>query len=396
MIISNQSISDDDTSSNAMLKQQVLSKAKRRKTKMMPKMTVLAAYFGVFVLIVSVIAVGYQTPQPAGTTPVANAVQAPTSSPVSSSTPSVDEIVANDVASNLAEQTNMTVATNVANLSVSLAAKTELSQTDDSAIVKPQIVQPTASSREITNYTAKPGDSVAAIAASYGLTTDTVRWANNIVADSVPAGKVLTIPPVDGVVYTVKSGDTPDSIAGTYAANKDRIVSFNDLEISGIKPGVRIMVPGGTLPENQRPGYQAPASRVTSSYGGTSGYRVSSNIAGMRSGSVGNKYAWGYCTWYAYERRAQMGLSTGSYWGNAKTWALYARAEGYPVSRTPTVGAILVETSGYYGHVAVVESVGPNGDIVVSEMNNAAYGGFGVVSRRTITAGQATAYTYIK
>ena len=116
----------------------------------------------------------------------------------------------------------------------------------------------------------------------------------------------------------------------------------------------------------------------------------------MRSGSVGNKYAWGYCTWYAYERRAQMGLSTGSYWGNAKTWALYARADGYPVSRTPTVGAILVDQSGYYGHVAVVESVAPNGDIVVSEMNNAAYGGFGIVSRRTITAGQAGVYQYIK
>lgn len=359
-------------------------------------MTVLAAYFGVFILIVSVIAVGYQTPQPAGTSPVANAVQAPTSSPVSSSAPSVDELVANDVASNLAEQTNMPVATNVANLSVSLAAKTELAQTDDTAIVKPQIVQPTASSREITNYTTKAGDSVASIATEYGLTTDTVRWANNLVADAVPAGKVLTIPPVDGVVYTVKSGDTPDSVAGAYAANKDRVVSFNDLEISGLKPGSRIVIPGGTLPEDQRPGYQAPVSRATSSYGGTTGYRVSSNIAGMRSGSVGNKYAWGYCTWYAYERRAQMGLSTGSYWGNAKTWALYARSEGYPVSRTPTVGAILVDSAGYYGHVAVVESVAPNGDIVVSEMNNAAYGGFGVVSRRTITAGQAGVYQYIK
>lgn len=383
-------------SSNAALKQQVISKAKRRKTKTMPKMTVLAAYFGVFVLIVSTIAVGYQTPQPAGTSPVANAVQAPTASPVSSSAPSVDELVANDVASNLAEQTNMSIATNVANLSVSLAAKTELAQTDDSAIVKPQIVQPTVSSREIVSYTAKAGDTISSIAANYSLSPDTLRWANNVVADSVTVGKVLTVPPVDGVVYTVKAGDTPDSVAGTYAANKDRIVSFNDLEISGLQPGSRIVIPGGTLPEDQRPGYQAPVSRATSSYGGTSGYRVSSNIAGMRSGSVGNKYAWGYCTWYAYERRAQMGLSTGSYWGNARTWAAYARADGYVVSRTPTIGAILVDTAGYYGHVAVVESVSPNGDIVVSEMNNAAYGGFGVVSRRTITAGQAGVYQYIK
>ena len=361
-------------------------------------MTVLTAYFGVFIIVVSVISVGYQAPQQTGVaTPVANVVESPTTTPASTEKPSVDELVATNVAANLAEQTNMSVASNVANLSVSLAAKSELSQTNDSAIVKPQIVQPTATSREITSYTVKEGDTVSTIAASYGISPDTVRWANNLAADSVAAGKVLTIPPVDGVIYTVKAGDTPDSIAGTYSANKDRIISFNDLEISGLQPGTKIVVPSGSLPEDQRPGYQAPLTRsATGSYGGTSGYRVNSEISKMRSGSAGNKYAWGYCTWYAYERRAQMGLSTGSYWGNANTWALYARADGYPVSNQPTVGAILVDRAGYYGHVAVVESVGPNGDIVVSEMNNSAYGGFGVVSRRTITAGQATVYQYIR
>lgn len=363
-------------------------------------MTVLTAYFGVFILVVSVISVGYQAPQQAGvTSPVANVVESPTATPSSTEKPSVDELVATNVAANLAEQTNMPVASNVANLSVSLAAKSELAQTNDTAIVKPQIVQPTATTREITNYTVKEGDTVSSIATSHGLTSETVRWANNLAADSVSAGKVLTIPPVDGVIYTVKSGDTPDSIAGTYSASRDRIISFNDLEISGLQPGSKIVVPSGSLPEDQRPGYQAPLSRsatATSNYGGSSGYRVNSSIAGMRSGSAGNKYAWGYCTWYAYERRAQMGLSTGSFWGNANTWALFARADGYPVSNQPSVGAILVDRAGYYGHVAVVESVAPNGDIVVSEMNNAAYGGFGIVSRRTITAGQAAVYQYIR
>lgn len=360
-------------------------------------MTVLAAYFGVFILVVSVISVGYQSPKQTGiAAPVANVVDTPTATPVSTEKPSVDELVATDVAANLAEQTNMPIATNVANLSVSLAAKSELAQTNDTAIVKPQIVQPTATTREITTYTAKEGDTATSIAASYGLTPETVRWANNLATDSVSAGKVLTIPPVDGVIYTVKSGDTPDSIAGTYSANKDRIVSFNDLEISGLKPGSKIVIPSGSLSEDQRPGYQAPVTRTTSAYGGTTGYRVNSNISGMRSGSAGNKYAWGYCTWYAYERRAQMGLTTGSYWGNANTWAIYARGEGYTVSNQPTVGAILVDRAGFYGHVAIVESVSPNGDITVSEMNNAAYGGFGIVSRRGITAGQASVYQYIK
>lgn len=361
-------------------------------------MTVFAAYGGVFALIVSIIAVGYQPPQQTSlSSVVANAsTQTPVATPATIDKPSVDEVVATDVAAKLAEETNMPVAANVANLSISLAAKTQLAQTNDSAIVKPQIVQPTASSREITTYVTKAGDTVQSIAASHGITADTLRWANNLSTDNLSAGRNLVVPPIDGVVYTVKSGDTPESVAKTYSASKDRIVSFNDLELSGMTAGAKIVIPGGILPENQRPGYQAPTSAPTAvSYGnqGTmSGYRVKSGISGV---SAGNKYAWGNCTWYAYERRQQMGNPVGSYWGNAKTWAYYAQQDGFLVNRTPTVGAVLVDTSGYYGHVAVVESVSSNGSITISEMNNYAYGGFGIVNRRDISAGQASAYLYI-
>jgi surface antigen len=356
-------------------------------------MTVFAAYGGVFALIVSVIAVGYQPPQPnAASGAVANAaVQAPQASPEVSDNPSVDELVATDVASHLAEQTNMSVATNVANLSISLAAKDELAQTSDTAIVKPQVVQATMSSRDVTAYVVKQGDTVQSIATLYNLRPETIRWANNLATDVLTAGRKLVIPPVDGVVYTVKAGDTPDTLAGTFGVNKDRIISFNDLEISGMKAGTKIVVPGGSLPENMRPGYQAPTSRPTP-FGSGVGYRVNSGIAGV---SAGNKYAWGNCTWYAYERRVQLGLPVGSYWGNANTWAIYARQDGFLVNRTPVAGAILVDTAGGFGHVAVVESVASNGDITISEMNNYAYGGFGQVDRRTISAGQAAAYTYI-
>ncbi len=400
MIISNQSASDDDLSSNDRLRKQVLSRGKRRKTKTLPKLTVFAAYGGVFALIISVIAVGYQPPQPstAGVSIANAATQTPVATPnTSTDAPSVDERVATDIAANLAEQTNMPVSNYVANMSVSLAAKSDLAQTSDSAIVKPQIVQATVSSRDITTYVTLAGDTVQSVAAAHSLNPDTVRWANNLSSDSLSAGQSLAIPPIDGVVYTVKTGDTPDTLASTYAANKDRIISFNDLEISGLAPGSKVVIPGGTLPENQRPGYQAPKSRAyttnpVGNYSGGTGYRVNSGIAGV---SAGNKYAWGNCTWYAYERRVQMGHPVGSYWGNAKTWAYYARSDGYLVDRSPAAGAVLVDGSGYFGHVAVVESVAANGDITISEMNNYAYGGFGTVDRRTISAGQAGAYQYI-
>ncbi len=62
----------------------------------------------------------------------------------------------------------------------------------------------------------------------------------------------------------------------------------------------------------------------------------------------------------------------------------------------PTAGSILVDQAGYFGHVAVVERVLGNGDIVITEMNNYAYGGYNIVNDRTISAGQASAYQYIE
>jgi len=290
----------------------------------------------------------------------------------------------------------MPVANNVANMSMSLAAKTELAQTSEQAISKPQIIQPTAASREISTYTTKQGDTVQSVATLHNLTPDTIRWANNLSADALDAGKNLTIPPIDGVVYTLKAGDTADSIASTYKADKNRIISFNDMELNGVTAGQKIVVPGGIMPEDQRPGYQAPVrgslgTTPSSSAVGT-GYRVNSNIAGA---SAGNRYAWGNCTWYAYERRLQMGRPVGSFWGNANTWGVYARSAGYVVNKTPARGAVLVDTAGYFGHVAVVEDVAADGTVTISEMNNYAYGGFGIVNKRTISAGQAAAYQYI-
>lgn len=391
-IIRNQVVSVDSLSMRGRLGTSFLKQTQHRKTNQRPKKTVIAAYIGVFAFVISIIAVGYQPPQPAkSNSSVSSVAVSPQDASSLPDKPSVDELVATDVASKLAEATNMAIATNVANLSVSLAAKDELAQTNDSAIVKPQVVQPTASRREMTNYVAKTGDTVTKVAADFGLKTETVRWANNLASDALTVGRTLVIPPIDGVVYTVRAGDTVDSLAGSYATNKERIVSFNDLEISGLQPGSKIIIPGGVLPENQRPGYQAPTSRPTP-YSGGYGYRVNSGIGGT---SAGNRYAWGNCTWYAYERRAALGMPVGSFWGNANTWAYYARQDGYLVDRSPSFGAVLVDTSGGFGHVAVVESVGSNGDIVVSEMNNYAYGGFGVTDRRTISAGQAAAYWYI-
>lgn len=353
----------------------------------MPKTTTIAAYAGVFLLIMSVVAVNYQPPQ--RTDAVANAASTPVNGNTPAAQPSVDQLVATNIAAGIAERAELPIATNVANLSVSLSAESELAQTESDIISKPQIVQPTADSRTIRQYTAKAGDTVQSVASQFGIAPSTVKWANNLASDAIEQGKVLTIPPVDGVLYVVKNGDTIESIASKYQADKDRIIAFNDLELGGLTPGKSIILPGGVLPESERPGYVAPRRGASQgAYNG--GYStINSQIA---RASAGNRYAYGNCTWYAYERRAQLGRPVGSFWGNAATWASYARAAGYLVNNTPAVGAVM-QNGGGYGHVAIVEAVNADGSITVSEMNYA--GNFNRVTSRTVSAGTAAGFNYI-
>lgn len=92
-------------------------------------------------------------------------------------------------------------------------------------------------------------------------------------------------------------------------------------------------------------------------------------------GTYRNNYAWGNCTWYVASRRP-----VPSNWGNARTWYPRAAAAGWKVGSAPAVGAIAATSAGYFGHVALVEQVSPDGtQVLVSEMN---YRGLGIRSSR--------------
>lgn len=130
--------------------------------------------------------------------------------------------------------------------------------------------------------------------------------------------------------------------------------------------------------------YRAPANPPSQSHSGGS----SSSNPGFSSGDSGNAYPWGQCTWWAYERRHQLGLPAGSYFGNGGQWANSARAHGYRVDQSPSVGAVIVFAPGQdgadpvYGHVAIVEAVYGN-RVLISESN---VRGLGVISNRTLYA----------
>lgn len=271
-----------------------------------------------------------------------------------------------------------------------------MSQPDASTISKPQLVGVDNGVRSVISYSVADGDTIDSIATKFNLSKQTIKWANNMTSDSLTVGSKLKIPPVDGVLYTVKAGDTIDSIAKKYDVDKTRLVLYNDLDLGGLKAGDQIILPAGVLPNNERPGYVAPVVTFSSYVGQGTGF--GGRTWYIKTGTAtlaGNTYAHGNCTAYAYDRRVEMGLPVSNQWGNAVTWAARAASEGLKVDRTPSVGAIM-QNGGGFGHVAIVESVLPNGDVSVSEMNAyVAGGGYNVVSGRIILAANAGQYLYI-
>jgi N-acetylmuramoyl-L-alanine amidase len=314
---------------------------------------------------------------------------------------SVDDATALQIAGNMALHADLPIAANITNRSTSLQMESIVNRNNAAMISKPLGLMPTTDDRSIISYIVKDGDTVQSVADQYKITPQTVKWANNLTADSLEIGSTLTLPPIDGILYTIKDGDTIESIAAKYKSDAALVTTFNDLELSGIKNDQRIILPNGELPVEEQPGYVAPVvvapTGTSVSASGTSS--LVNGYSPVVATASGNAYAFGNCTSWAYERRAQLGHPVGSYWGNGATWDSSARASGYVVDKNPTVGAVyqmpaFVDAyTGAYGHVGIVEAVNPDGSIYISEMNYA--GNFNVVTYRTIPATQVALYNYI-
>jgi surface antigen len=236
-------------------------------------------------------------------------------------------------------------------------------------------------------YTVEEGDTVSGIAAQYHITTNTILWANDIDnVNQIKPGDKIFILPTSGVSHTVKAGETLDAIAKKYKADKDKIIAFNDLPADGsVTEGEEIVIPGGEkeLPQSTTSSTSTLRRQYATPQGGTpavSGWKKLEGKAG-----AGHRFPYGYCTWYVAQRRYV------PWGGNAGTWLYHAKAAGYLTGKTPRVGAILVTAESWWGHVAIVESVG-GGSITISEMN---YAHWGKTDRRTLSTSSRVIKGYI-
>lgn len=301
---------------------------------------------------------------------------------------SVDQLSELYVVADLSDALGLASASDVANNYVLTTSMYEAGQTSAGKTEKPNIVDLPGDDRGVKEYIVGEGETMDAIAAKYGLTTDQIRWSNGLKTTAVATGMKLYIPTKPGIVYVVKANDTIDSIVSRYGGNADEIIALNDLEVSGIAEGMRILIKDGTLPTTERPEYVAPVTQYYYTYLGNTLSRQNIQILGKRYG-LGGPYVAGQCTQWAWYNRQDLPSTL----GNANTWAVRAAAAGYVVNHTPSVGAIFQTTAGWYGHVGYVEALNGDGSITVTEMNYN-YKSFQVI-RSVIPASTVGNFNYI-
>lgn len=100
----------------------------------------------------------------------------------------------------------------------------------------------------ISLYEVKKGDTLSTVADLFGVSKNTIIWANDLNSQTLNLGDTLIILPMTGIRHTVKKGDTISTIAKKYKADADDIAKFNGIAADAtLSIGDIILVPEGEL-----------------------------------------------------------------------------------------------------------------------------------------------------
>jgi surface antigen len=122
-------------------------------------------------------------------------------------------------------------------------------------------------------------------------------------------------------------------------------------------------------------------------------------VSGPPAGSYapGNHFYWGQCTYWAAMRYNQLTGLWIPWIGNAAQWSYEAGLYKWVVSSTPKLHSVIVlqpfvQGSGYYGHVAIVEKINPDGSVYTSNWNWS--GHWGMETFETFYPGSGVSFVY--
>lgn len=193
------------------------------------------------------------------------------------------------------------------------------------------------------------------LAEKFGISTLTLRNANNLETSTLKVGQVLVILPGNGRLIKTDSHESLEEVAKHYKTSTDQLIADNALTDATSIPEM-LFCYNCALPEQHYAVASVKIEKIITPEASVPP-TPEDNIAG------GNTFPEGFCTFYVAKK---MLIKFG---GDAKYWLTNAKKAGYKTGSAPIRGSAVVTTEHpVWGHVAYVEQV--KGDsIVVSEMN---------------------------
>lgn len=110
---------------------------------------------------------------------------------------------------------------------------------------------------KVIKYRVERGDTLTTIAKKFGISEDTIRWANDLKTDDLSIGDELDILPVTGMSHKVAEGETIYTIAKKYNTEPQKIADFPFNEFAGngetlaLVTGQILVVPDGIKPSEK-------------------------------------------------------------------------------------------------------------------------------------------------
>ena len=200
----------------------------------------------------------------------------------------------------------------------------------------------------------------------------------------IMAGSLMAVAAVGDVGAHTGTTTTSPSTNGMFSSNGDNSVSLAQQAATA----TAVTQDGYEPPRQTSQATNAPAPAPT--YAGVN--------PGPALGGSGNHFFQGQCTYWAAYRFHQLTNVWVPWLGDAWQWSGQAAANGWHVSSSPSVGAIIVlqpgvQGAGGYGHVAIVERINSNGSVYASNYNwYAGGGGFGILSYWTFSPGAGVSF----
>lgn len=251
---------------------------------------------------------------------------------------------------------------------------------------------------EIVNYEIKSWESISTIASKFGISSNSIYWANNLSKNSIiHPWDIIKVPPVSGLIHEVKSWETLSVLAKKYEVSEEKIKKQNNISWDNkLITGKSIVIPWA-IKKYEPPKkpvvvsskyFVANTKKWTKSYATTNNGVNTGNYA-LSKKTWGKGFAWWNCTRFVAQYKNV------NWRGNAKDWLKNARNAWNATGSTPSVGAIIVfQGRGYnpvYGHVGIVVGMEWN-NLIIKDMN---YRSINEVTTRKVSKSDGAIIGYI-